>query len=70
MAESASGPILHVIVVGFHHKKGCQVSSYMVERGTPVFLRSTGSRLPFFFSVREKLKDDDTRSLYSDDFVR
>lgn len=24
MAESA-GPILHVIVIGFHHKKGCQV---------------------------------------------
>lgn len=25
MAESI-GPILHVIVVGFHHKKGCQVN--------------------------------------------
>lgn len=25
MAES-NGPILHVIVVGFHHKKGCQVN--------------------------------------------
>lgn len=24
MAES-NGPILHVIVIGFHHKKGCQV---------------------------------------------
>lgn len=21
----SSGPILHVIVIGFHHKKGCQV---------------------------------------------
>lgn len=26
MAE-IGGPILHVIVVGFHHKKGCQVSN-------------------------------------------
>ncbi|XP_063233303.1 late secretory pathway protein AVL9 homolog [Bacillus rossius redtenbacheri] len=25
MRETPSGPILHVIVVGFHHKKGCQV---------------------------------------------
>nr|CAD7425443.1 unnamed protein product [Timema monikensis] len=25
MKESMLGPILHVVVVGFHHKKGCQV---------------------------------------------
>lgn len=30
MAESA-GPILHVIVVGFHHKKGCQVSGFLLR---------------------------------------
>lgn len=23
--EDGKGPILHVLVVGFHHKKGCQV---------------------------------------------
>jgi hypothetical protein len=23
--SESNGPILHVIVVGFHHKKGCQV---------------------------------------------
>ena len=28
MAESGSvsGPVLHVVVIGFHHKKGCQVN--------------------------------------------
>ena len=27
MAESSlsDGPVLHVVVIGFHHKKGCQV---------------------------------------------
>jgi hypothetical protein len=25
--EATKGPILHVLVIGFHHKKGCQVCS-------------------------------------------
>ncbi len=24
-STDALGPVLHVVVVGFHHKKGCQV---------------------------------------------
>lgn len=32
------GPILHVIVVGFHHKKGCQVSKHIAfSRRHPTF---------------------------------
>ena len=27
-ADLAEGPALHVIVVGFHHKKGCQVCCF------------------------------------------
>lgn len=23
--DEAKGPVLHIVVVGFHHKKGCQV---------------------------------------------
>ena len=31
MAEPSygEGPVLHVVVVGFHHKKGCQVRLFM-----------------------------------------
>lgn len=25
------GPVLHIVVVGFHHKKGCQVSAGLAE---------------------------------------
>ncbi|XP_013409171.1 late secretory pathway protein AVL9 homolog isoform X2 [Lingula anatina] len=37
-SESTDGPVLHVIVVGFHHKKGCQVEySYPpLIKGEPV----------------------------------
>lgn len=54
MAES-SGPILHVIVVGFHHKKGCQVSPKQLS--TAVELSSIPPIIPpralayWFFSV-------------------
>jgi hypothetical protein len=29
-SSESNGPILHVIVVGFHHKKGCQVCFFTV----------------------------------------
>lgn len=28
--EVRNGPILHVVVVGFHHKRGCQVCCLFV----------------------------------------
>uniref|UniRef100_A0A0C9QR14 AVL9_0 protein n=1 Tax=Fopius arisanus TaxID=64838 RepID=A0A0C9QR14_9HYME len=38
------GPILHVIVVGFHHKKGCQVSYH----GSSAFSSSLSQLTPTF----------------------
>lgn len=29
-SDDDCGSILHVVVVGFHHKRGCQVSEIMV----------------------------------------
>lgn len=29
--EELKGPVLHIVVVGFHHKKGCQVSEPLLK---------------------------------------
>ena len=36
-----SQPVLHVLVVGFHHKKGCQV-----EYATPPLIQGQEARSP------------------------
>ena len=34
-AAPPRGPVLHIVVVGFHHKKGCQVRGAVLGPGSP-----------------------------------
>lgn len=63
MAES-SGPILHVIVVGFHHKKGCQV-----EYSFPPLVPGTPNECPLGWKYLPTLALPDGSHNYDEDTV-
>ncbi|KAL6258425.1 hypothetical protein P5V15_010382 [Pogonomyrmex californicus] len=63
MAES-SGPILHVIVVGFHHKKGCQV-----EYSFPPLVPGAPNECPLGWKYLPTLALPDGSHNYDEDTV-
>ncbi|XP_066588489.1 late secretory pathway protein AVL9 homolog isoform X2 [Prorops nasuta] len=63
MAESA-GPILHVIVVGFHHKKGCQV-----EYSFPPLVPDSPNECPLGWKYLPTLALPDGSHNYDEDTV-
>ncbi|XP_043274264.1 late secretory pathway protein AVL9 homolog isoform X2 [Venturia canescens] len=63
MAES-SGPILHVIVVGFHHKKGCQV-----EYSFPPLVPDSPNECPLGWKYLPTLALPDGSHNYDEDTV-
>ncbi|XP_035721501.1 late secretory pathway protein AVL9 homolog [Vespa mandarinia] len=63
MAESA-GPILHVIVVGFHHKKGCQV-----EYSFPPLVPGAPNECPLGWKYLPTLALPDGSHNYDEDTV-
>ncbi|KAG7209136.1 hypothetical protein KM043_015280 [Ampulex compressa] len=63
MAESA-GPILHVIVVGFHHKKGCQV-----EYSFPPLVPDAPNECPLGWKYLPTLALPDGSHNYDEDTV-
>ncbi|XP_012273117.1 late secretory pathway protein AVL9 homolog isoform X2 [Orussus abietinus] len=63
MAESV-GPILHVIVVGFHHKKGCQV-----EYSFPPLVPSAPNECPLGWKYLPTLALPDGSHNYDEDTV-
>ncbi|KAL6436771.1 hypothetical protein ACFW04_004884 [Cataglyphis niger] len=63
MAES-NGPILHVIVVGFHHKKGCQV-----EYSFPPLVSGAPNECPLGWKYLPTLALPDGSHNYDEDTV-
>lgn len=63
MAESI-GPILHVIVVGFHHKKGCQV-----EYSFPPMVHEAPNECPLGWKYLPTLALPDGSHNYDEDAV-
>ncbi|KAL7286130.1 hypothetical protein TKK_0019573 [Trichogramma kaykai] len=64
MAESSNGPILHVIVVGFHHKKGCQV-----EYSFPPLVPDAPNECPMGWKYLPTLALPDGSHNYDEDTV-
>ncbi|XP_074094307.1 late secretory pathway protein AVL9 homolog isoform X1 [Cotesia typhae] len=63
MAES-TGPILHVIVIGFHHKKGCQV-----EYSFPPLVHGAPNECPLGWKYLPTLALPDGSHNYDEDTV-